>query len=58
MPETIKKSEVANQRHLKKILGIIPYGYTGEKSGSAAAPPAETPVQQAPPTNNSDGTPR
>jgi len=58
MPETIKKSEVANQRHLKKILGIIPYGYTGEKPASAAAPPAETPVQQAPPTNNSDGTPR
>jgi parvulin-like peptidyl-prolyl isomerase len=58
MPETIKKSEVANQRHLKKILGIIPYGYTGEKPASAAAPSAETPVQQAPPTNNSDGTPR
>ena len=58
MPETIKKSEVANQRHLKKILGIIPYGYTGEKPASAAAPPTETPVQQAPPTNNSDGTPR
>jgi peptidyl-prolyl cis-trans isomerase SurA len=58
MPETIKKSEVANQRHFKKILGIIPYGYTGEKPASAAAPPAETPVQQAPPTNNSDGTPR
>ena len=58
MPETIKKSEVANQRHLKKLLGVIPYGYTGEKPASAAAPPAETPVQQAPPTNNSDGTPR
>ena len=58
MPETVKKSEVANQRHLKKILGIIPYGYTGEKPASAEAPPAETPVQQAPPTTNSDGTPR
>ena len=58
LPETIKKSEVANQRHLKKLLGVIPYGYTGEKPATAAAPPAETPVQQAPPTNNSDGTPR
>jgi parvulin-like peptidyl-prolyl isomerase len=58
MPETIKKSEVANQRHLKKFLGVIPYGYAGEKPASAAAPPAETPVQQAPPTTNSDGTPR
>ena len=58
MPETIKKSEVANQRHFKKLLGVIPYGYTGQKPASAAAPPAETPVQQAPPTNTSDGSPR
>lgn len=58
MPETVKKSEVANQRRLKKFLGVIPYGYTGEKPASAEAPPTETPVQQAPPTTNSDGTPR
>jgi len=58
MPETVKKADVANQRHLKKFLGVIPYGYTGEKPASAEAPPAETPVQQAPPTNNSDGSPR
>jgi len=58
MPETITKAAVANQRHLKKILGIIPYGYAGGKEATPAAPTAETPVQQAPPTANADGTPR
>jgi parvulin-like peptidyl-prolyl isomerase len=58
MPETVKKSEVANQRHLKKFLGVVPYGYTGEKAASAEAPAAETPVQQAPPKTNADGSPR
>ena len=61
MPETITKAAVANQRHFKKILGIIPYGYTGgEKEATPAAPTAETPVQQAPPAAGADGmaTPR
>ena len=58
MPETTTKAAVANQRHLKKLLGVIPYGYTGEKDTAPAAPAAATPVQQAPPTTNSDGTPR
>jgi peptidyl-prolyl cis-trans isomerase SurA len=58
-PETTTKAAVANQRHFKKILGIIPYGYTGgEKDSGPAAPQATTPVQQAPPTTNADGTPR
>jgi peptidyl-prolyl cis-trans isomerase SurA len=58
-PETTTKAAVANQRHLKKILGIIPYGYTGgEKDMGPAAPSPTTPVQQAPPTTNADGTPR
>jgi parvulin-like peptidyl-prolyl isomerase len=58
MPETTTKAQVANQRHFKKILGLIPYGYTGEKNPTPAPPSAQTPVQQAPPTTNSDGTPR
>jgi parvulin-like peptidyl-prolyl isomerase len=57
MPETITKSAVANQRHFKKLLGVIPYGYTGQKDTAPAAPPTTTPVQQAPPTHNADGTP-
>ncbi len=58
-PETTTKAAVANQRHLKKILGIIPYGYTGgEKDMAQAAPAPMTPVRQAPPTTNADGTPR
>lgn len=59
LPETTTKSAVANQRHLKKLLGVIPYGYTGgEKDTTPAAPPAMTPVPQATPTTNSDGSPR
>ena len=57
MPETITKKEVANQRHMKKLLGVIPIGYTGQKETASATPPV-TPVPQAPPTNNSDGSPR
>ncbi len=58
MPETTTKSAVANQRHMKKLLGVIPYGFTGQKDTAPAPPSAVTPVQQAPPTTNSDGTPR
>jgi parvulin-like peptidyl-prolyl isomerase len=58
LPQTTTKAEVANQRHLKKFLHIIPYGYTGEKDEAPAAPPTQTPVQQTPPANNSDGSPR
>jgi parvulin-like peptidyl-prolyl isomerase len=57
MPQTTTKAEVANQRHLKKFLHIIPYGYTGEKDDEPAAPPTQTPVQQTP-AANSDGSPR
>jgi len=56
MPETISKSQVANQRHTKKLLGVIPYGVVGVKDTTPATPPV-TPVQQAPPVQNSDGTP-
>jgi parvulin-like peptidyl-prolyl isomerase len=57
-PQTTTKAEVANQRHLKKFLHIIPYGWTGEKDEEPAAPPTVTPVPQTPPTTNSDGSPR
>ena len=55
MPETTTKEKVANQRHLKKLLGVIPYGYTGEKDTTPAPPPAAPPVQQTPVTTP-DGT--
>lgn len=58
LPQTTTKAQVANQRHLKKFLHVIPYGVTGEKDTAQAAPPTTTPVQQAPPTTNSDGSPR
>ena len=57
-PQTTTKAQVANQRHLKKLFHVIPYGVTGQKDTAPAAPPTATPVQQAPPTNNADGTPR
>jgi peptidyl-prolyl cis-trans isomerase SurA len=55
MPETTTKAQVANQRHLKKLLGVIPYGMTGVKD-TAPSTPATTPVKQAPPTHNADGS--
>jgi parvulin-like peptidyl-prolyl isomerase len=58
LPQTTTKAQVANQRHLKKFLHVIPYGYTGEKDEAPAAPPTVTPTQQAPPANNADGSPR
>ncbi len=57
MPETTTKAAVANQRHMKKLLGVIPYGFTGQKDTAPVPPPTQTPVQQAPPTTNADGTP-
>jgi parvulin-like peptidyl-prolyl isomerase len=57
MPETTTKAQVANQRHLKKFMHVIPYGMTGKKDTAAAAPPSVTPVQQTP-AANPDGTPR
>ncbi len=55
MPETTTKAAVANQRHFKKLLGVIPYGMTGVKD-SAPATPATPPVQQTP-VANSNGIP-
>jgi len=58
LPQTTTKAQVANQRRMKKFLHVIPYGYTGEKNDAPAAPPTQTPTQQTPPKNNSDGSPR
>jgi parvulin-like peptidyl-prolyl isomerase len=58
MPATTTKAQVASQRHMKKFLHVIPYGYTGEKDTAPAAPPTQAPVQQTPPANNADGSPR
>jgi peptidyl-prolyl cis-trans isomerase SurA len=56
-PETTTKAAVANRRHMKKLLGVVPYGYTGVKDTAPAAPPTATPVSQTP-APNADGTPR
>ena len=44
-PQTTTKEAVANQRHLKKFLKVVPYGQlTGVKDTGAAAPPEVAPV--------------
>jgi parvulin-like peptidyl-prolyl isomerase len=55
-PETVKASEVANQRHWKKAFKVIPYGKTGGQKLPDATP-ATTPVP-AQPVKNSDSSPR
>lgn len=57
MPQTTTKAQVANQRRLKKVLGFIPVGYTGEKDTTSAAPSTQAPIPQAPPAANADGSP-
>lgn len=57
MPETTTKAAVANRRHMKKLLGVIPYGFTGVRDKTPAAAPAVTPVPQTPAPNR-DGSPR
>ncbi len=57
LPETTTKAAVANQRHFKKLLGVIPYKLTGVKNNAPATPPV-TPIPQTPATTNGDGTPR
>jgi parvulin-like peptidyl-prolyl isomerase len=56
MPQTTTKAQVANQRHLKKVLGFIPVGYTGEKDTTSAAPSTQAPIPQTP-AANADGSP-
>jgi peptidyl-prolyl cis-trans isomerase SurA len=54
-PQTTTKEAVANQRHFKKFLGVVPYGMTGAKDKGAAAPPETAPVP-ATPVKNADGS--
>jgi parvulin-like peptidyl-prolyl isomerase len=54
-PQTITKEAVANQRHFKKFMKVVPYGRTGVKDKGDAAPPAETPIPQTP-VKNADGS--
>ena len=54
-PQTTTKEAVANQRHFKKFLKVVPYGRTGAKDTGAAAPPAVAPVPTTP-VKNADGS--
>lgn len=54
-PQTTTKEAVANQRHMKKFMKVIPYGRTGVKDTEAAAPPTTAPVP-ATPVKNADGS--
>ncbi len=54
-PQTITKEAVANQRHFKKFMKVIPYGRTGVKDTGDAAPPTTSPVPQTP-VKNADGS--
>ena len=54
--QTTTKEAVANQRHMKKFLKVIPYGMTGVKDTDDAAPPEEAPIPQTP-VQNADSSP-
>ena len=54
-PQTTTKEAVANQRHLKKLWGVVPYGMTGTKDQSPAAPP-ETSAVPTTPVKKADGS--
>ena len=57
-PQTTTKEAVANQRHWKKFMKVVPYGRTGVKDTEAVAPPEVTPVSAAPVKNADGSTPR
>ena len=50
-PQTTTKEAVANQRHFKKFMHVVPYGRTGVKDTGAAAPPEVAPVPATPVQN-------
>ena len=56
-PQTTTKEAVANQRHLKKFMKVIPYGMTGVKDKDAAAPPDTAPIPGTP-VKNADSSPQ
>ncbi|MEP6715281.1 MAG: peptidylprolyl isomerase [Terriglobia bacterium] len=54
-PQTTTKEAVANQRHFKKFMRVVPYGRTGVKDTGAAAPPEVAPIPSKP-VENADGS--
>jgi parvulin-like peptidyl-prolyl isomerase len=54
-PQTTTKEAVANERHFKKLWGVVPYGMTGAKDKGPAAPPETAPVPTTP-VKNADGS--
>lgn len=54
-PQTTTKEAVANQRHFKKFMKVVPYGRTGVKDRDAVPPPAAAPIPSAP-VKNADGS--
>jgi hypothetical protein len=54
-PQTITKEAVANERHFKKLWGVVPYGMTGVKDKGDAAPPETAPIPTTP-VKNADGS--
>ncbi len=54
-PQTTTKEAVANQRHLKKFMNVVPYGRTGVKDTGCRGARAVTPVPAAP-VKNADGS--
>lgn len=55
-PQTTTKEAVANQRHWKKFMKVVPYGRTGVKDKQGAAAPEVAPVPSAP-VKNADSSP-
>jgi parvulin-like peptidyl-prolyl isomerase len=54
--QTVTKEQVANSRHMKKFLHVIPYGMTGVKDTEEAAPLEQSPIPQTP-IQNADSSP-
>lgn len=55
-PQTTTKEAVANQRHFKKFMHVVPYGRTGIKDTGSAAPPEMAPIPGTP-VRNADSSP-
>ena len=55
-PQTTTKEQVANQRHWKKVLKVVPIGRTGGKNQDDLPPPAVAPIPQTP-VKNADSSP-
>lgn len=54
-PQTTTKAALANERHFKKLWGVVPYGITGSRAKGTAAAPTTAPVPGTP-VKNADGS--